>query len=225
MPRAFGLLWFSSWLWGLPVFGLSVQPSFTIQGSAVNQTRVSPGGQVGGELGPGVWSAGARIGLPDRLDSKLALAWRPLSWLSVGPEVYHQWLWNVGTQTSVSLTLNLGTPRTIGLRPYGSFGLVRRYFRLSGFAPVPGPWGHDTAEWDLLADFGVQFPPLYGISPRLGITTRDPFEAYRLNNPAAQIAAAWQMDSVRWEAALRYRILLGFGRLDELAVQVSAQVL
>lgn len=171
------------------------------------------------------WGAGARVGVspsgPDRLDTAARAGWKIAGIVEWSARLHHQWIGS-GNQTALAVTVGAGTGSRTPFVPYGEIGLVRRYFRVGGQTPVPGPWGHDTAEWDALVQLGVNLPRWSGVSPRVGIATLDPFEVYRLNNPAAVVSAQWETEAVQWELTARYRILLGFGRLDEFAVRLSA---
>jgi hypothetical protein len=100
-----------------------------------------------------------------------------------------------------------------------SFGWYERMWQLSGtpiLPPFSGISDHDILG---LLGIGIKATPEWMLHLTLA-NFEDSINTFNLNNPFAQAAVDYHPIQKNWSlyAAFRYRILLGFGHLDELLI-------
>ncbi len=110
---------------------------------------------------------------------------------------------------------------------FGSFGLYQRFTSLSG-APIFPSFNTDgLVDGDFLIQLGFRISPSHTTSITMQIANFEDIDVYNLNNPFGQVSVAYQGPRGDWTASVfgRYRILLGFGQLDEFMVGVGFSIL
>jgi hypothetical protein len=100
-----------------------------------------------------------------------------------------------------------------------SFGWYERMWQLSGTPTIPPFSG--VSDHDILGLIGLGLKPLPEWMLRVVVANyEDSINTFNLNNPFAQASVEYHPIHKDWSVygAVRYRILLGFGNLDELLI-------
>lgn len=149
-----------------------------------------------------------------------------ISFFSLGVRLENSWYTADGTgSTNFLFRANLhGTPfRWLYLHATG--GWYERFTTLNGFALFP-TFSRDTADHDfaVMAGWEVRPEDNWGVGGM--IATFEAINTFNFNNPYAQLSARYFAGEDIGEIYLyaRYRLLLGFGRLDEFLVGVGWKV-
>lgn len=103
------------------------------------------------------------------------------------------------------------------LELYATFGYYFSWTELESPTVWPIPLGGNFSDQHFVAEAGALFKPKEGLEIEAGFGTYEEFETYRLNNPFIQTKVSFQHDKQAAKLSLyfRYKLLLGFGRLNE----------
>ena len=95
------------------------------------------------------------------------------------------------------------------------------YFRILRLHKVaPFPYASDASENDIATQFGFR-APIGDDTLSLIAGTIDSVDIYNLNNPYAEILYS---RGTHWSAYIRYKLLLGFGRMDEVTICLAIAI-
>lgn len=121
--------------------------------------------------------------------------------------------------TALSFYLSSELPAHTIVRAILGVGYFARFSRLDATPLVPG-FSADLFDANAMLKFGLGVRPLNGWDVRLSVSTYDELHTYNLNNPFVSLDILHRPSGEPFEvlAYARYRILLGFGRLDDFTV-------
>jgi hypothetical protein len=149
------------------------------------------------------------------------LAWLPFFANSVRLS-QENWL---GPSTANSTILFLGE---IEGHPFGFLdlflngGWYRRFITLNKALFLPGFVGSNFSEHDFAVNFGLGLHWSDSVSTLFKVATFDEVSVYNLNNPFIHAELSFiPLDNLKVTLYSRYKLLLGFGRLDSFTVGVS----
>jgi len=149
------------------------------------------------------------------------LAWLPLLANSVRLSQEN----GLGASTASSTLLFLGE---IKGRPFGSLelfligGWYRRFVTLNKAHFLPALVGSNFSEHDFALNFGLAIDWSDSISTLFKVATFEEISVYNLNNPFIHAEISFNsLETLKITLYSRYKLLLGFGRLDSLTVGVS----
>lgn len=145
------------------------------------------------------------------------LKWRALSFLYLGFRVSHAIYWK--TPRAMSHLFPYAHIRTRAFGRFeltGTIGWYERFITLTGSNVIPVFLPDRYYQHDIGVNLGFRYFFKRSLSSALFISTIDDIAIYNLNNP--YIEARGDFVSFNWGLAafLRYQILLGFGRLDQI---------
>ncbi|MBI4405725.1 MAG: hypothetical protein HY537_16325 [Deltaproteobacteria bacterium] len=162
----------------------------------------------------------------NHFDYKGELTWRALSFFSVTGRLSQS---NRLTDSmSVTQALIRGQ---LDVWPFDfmgffvSFGWYKRFHSLTKLTILPTFSGafYDT---DMAASIGLRIQPTALIATVIDLSTIEEIDIFNLANPFLRIRAAYEPKpgGLKWTAFARYRILLGFGRLDEFMMGLGCEI-
>ncbi|MEZ4751563.1 MAG: hypothetical protein R3B54_13370 [Bdellovibrionota bacterium] len=101
-----------------------------------------------------------------------------------------------------------------------SAGWAARPTRLGDTSPSPNFFNAQLADPTWAAELGLELQQLRGFGARLSFGNIDTLETHNLNNPFFELGVSFhpQKSAVKYYLFSRYKVLLGFGRLDEFLV-------
>ncbi|MCB0419287.1 MAG: hypothetical protein KDD39_16695, partial [Bdellovibrionales bacterium] len=96
-------------------------------------------------------------------------------------------------------------------------GWAARPTRFGDTSPTPNFFNAQLADPTWAAELGLELRDLSGFGARLSFGNIDTLETYNLNNPFFELGVSLhpKRSSVKYYLFSRYKVLLGFGRLDE----------
>jgi hypothetical protein len=164
---------------------------------------------------------GARLGFSkediENFDYKIGVSSPLLSFFTLGLRLSHEnQLVDSTALTSFLLYGRLHSSPFKALNLFLTTGWYKRYTVLTKSTILPTPWHNSYSEHDFAFELGFDLFPEEKISGQLKAATFDAMEVFNLNNPYAEISLGYLWDP-NWKVTLysRYKVLLGFGRLDE----------
>lgn len=221
----------------LAFFGLgnakaaSFQYDMRYHDSLLLANTVTPSGLYMSAILPNVpYDLGARAHLSDgglaRMDYQGEISYYPLSWAYASLRLTHNMLVSSKANfTNILGVVGFNTNDAYIVSVFGSFGMYARFFDVSGLTPMPSLFSPSTKDTHFAMTFGLRVSPLNRWWTQLSVGTYDEFEAFNLNNPFFFASISHQLEAnLRVRAYARYKILLGFGRLDELMFGVGASM-
>ncbi len=152
----------------------------------------------------------------------------PWSVLRLQTTLFHLVLPSAGAGwTGLTLRAVFNLPVVSGVFDfYGAFGWYERFSRASGEGLLPLPLGQMEREHDILVQLGCRTHFSERWAAELEVATFDDYEIFNLNGPYIQLAVDHKSAAAeKWRTYARYHMLLGFGRIDELAVGAEVQLL
>jgi hypothetical protein len=109
---------------------------------------------------------------------------------------------------------------------FASFGWYQRYTTLSGAPIFPGFSGQGLVDCDFLAQIGFKFKLPANFYTSVRLANFESIDVFNLNNPFAEVRVDYQKSPESWKWSLwsRYRVLLGFGQLNELMFAAGVSI-
>lgn len=145
----------------------------------------------------------------------------PLSFFSAGVRLAHKH--QIREETSSSELLLRGDLHTTlfqHVRLFLSLGWATRPTRLSRPSLLPHYFSSDFSDPTWAAELGIELKQLGNFGGRFSFGNIDALETYNLNNPFFELGVSYhpRHSPLRYYVFTRYKLLLGFGRLDEFLV-------
>ncbi len=133
------------------------------------------------------------------------------------------WLNSTTEQTHLLFLTTLKAKPIRQWELFFSGGWYRRYVRLTKTYLLPALIGPSYTEHDFAVALGTKILFSSKLSTLFKVATFEELSVYNLNNPFLQGEVSYQPVAQDWELSLlfRYRLLLGFGRMDSLTTGVS----
>lgn len=180
-------------------------------------------GRVQAELGSNLSLSSRNI---QQFSYKGELSFSPLDWFALKTRLSHAVFFPEHTSMGSFLaTAKLDVPIFSFFGFFGSFGWYERLSYISELTAFPLLQSSDFTDHDFAFTFGIRISPARRWSGDLFIGTYDEMEVFRLNNPYFQATVNYQYSSlISLQTHFRYRILLGFGRLDEFMFGVGLRM-
>ncbi|MCB0405110.1 MAG: hypothetical protein KDD51_10010 [Bdellovibrionales bacterium] len=96
-------------------------------------------------------------------------------------------------------------------------GWAARPTRLGDTSPTPNFFNAQLADPTWAAELGLELRQLNGFGAKLSFGNIDALETYNLNNPFFELGVSFhpRKSALKYYLFSRYKVLLGFGRLDE----------
>jgi len=146
------------------------------------------------------------------------IAFRPLSFFSLRSRLHHGFRFREPTSTSHwTVSGKLAGELVLGLDAFIEVGWYERFSRIDRGLPFPTLVGSPRREHDFLVGLGLgwRLSPPWRVEAR--ISTFDDVEVENFNNPFIEARIEHELADVgTLNAYFRYKMLLGFGRWDEL---------
>lgn len=156
---------------------------------------------------------------PDRLEYAAMVSYSPIAWLSANARIVQRSLLSSGTGTSEALlTGRIDAPLLSFFEAFLEFGWFERWLHLRSIPVLPAISEVSLRDRDLAARFGIHILPVRQLRLTSSVGTIEDIIVFNLNNPFMELRASWR--NAGWElyGFARYKLLLGFGRLDELCI-------
>ncbi len=105
-------------------------------------------------------------------------------------------------------------------------GWYKRNVRLNKPYLLPSIVGSSFSEHDFAVDFGTEILWNESISSLIKVSTFEEISVYNLNNPfiQGQVSYSAYPTSWKWTLYSRYRLLLGFGRMDSFTAGINLEL-
>jgi len=158
-----------------------------------------------------------------RMDYQGEVSYRPFRFLALNLRLSHALFpYNRTAMTTALLESGFDLPIFRKLTLFGSFGWYYRLYYLSQYTVVPLIYDSDITDHSPALKLGFTVHPIQRLTTTLHIATLDEIDLFRLNNPYVQTTLGYSWShSLLLKAYVRYRLLLGFGRMDELMFGMS----
>jgi hypothetical protein len=200
--------------------------AFTSRANQLDQTllysrKLTPWllGEVGARVGEIAWGI-------QTIEYKGDLEVPITDFASVSLRLAHSWYPISGAgSTHLLFRGNLHCEVTSWFSLFGSFGWYERFAGLGGITVTPRLW-RDTADHDFAMMAGGELRVSETIGLVGSLATFESINTFNLNNPYLQAAVKYgsRDDFGELYAFTRYRLLLGFGRMDEFMIGVGLKL-
>jgi hypothetical protein len=153
----------------------------------------------------------------DRLEYKAEARFPLLSFFTPSVRLLHLYRFNESVAASTLLvTLETSWRFAPSLRVFASVAWYERFTLLSEALIVPTLPRNHVHDHDLGTVFGIEGDPVDSWRVIVKAGTYEELEVYNLNNPYLGVDLVYHPQAEHWNAMLfaRYRVFLGFGRLD-----------
>jgi hypothetical protein len=160
----------------------------------------------------------------ENFEYKGEMIFRPVSFGSINLRVFHSNFISDGMgQTQIQARINLFAEPFSWIGFFGSFGWYHEWTTLT--FPVFITLSTENMDQDFVAGVGFWNHLYENFSQRVEIATFDSMQTLRLNNPYLKWTLQYEWkNQINFFLYARYRILLGFGRLDEFLTGVGTQI-
>ena len=113
------------------------------------------------------------------------------------------------------------------MRVFMEGGWYQRFVRLNRPYFLPAFFGGNYTEHDFALNFGTEILWSEQLTTLFKVATFEELSVYNLNNPYLQGQFSYTPDSSKtlWSVYARYRLLLGFGRMDSFTVGLNYTIL
>lgn len=177
---------------------------------------------------PWRWALGAQVALSSRIvqrgDYLAEAGYAPLPGLLASLRLSHT-MFPVDGVAATHAVIRGGfdvTPLSF-LGVSGAFGWYERFGGLSGASLVPFSRA-GVRDHDFVVAFGLRIHAVADGWGAVQMGTFDDYEVYNLNSPYVQLAWHHRLTgTLRLRTYARYRLLLGFGRPDEILVGIGTR--
>lgn len=154
----------------------------------------------------------------DRIEYAAALNFQPARWISLNVRAIQRSIISIQSgHSDFFASIRLETRPFSFLGFFAEFGWFERWLHLNS-SPVPMLSAISGSDRDVAARFGLHISPTASTRVTLSAGTIDDLLVYNLNNPYMEIRAALQTGTSEFFGLARYKMLLGFGRLEELSI-------
>jgi hypothetical protein len=190
----------------------------TIDQSGFYKADILPwlGGNFGARISETTWSLYA-------FDYKLEFSAHYLKFLATTVRLGHSNFISNGTSLTNIFALESFHVDSDFFGAFASFGFYQRYTALENASIFPSFGTDGLVDGDYLAQIGFRVSPIKNYSITAQLANFEEIDVYNINNPFAQVTLGYKDPKGDWSASLfgRYKILLGFGQLDEFLVGVG----
>ncbi|MBI1861266.1 MAG: hypothetical protein HYR96_10150 [Deltaproteobacteria bacterium] len=196
-----------------------IEPS-VIQQGAQYRTQISK--MVAAQAGARTALAGFSV---DRMEYMGALDFTPVpwvSWVKIHFRLNQQAILSIGsgaTDVMVSFRVEPYPFSFLGL--YAEGGWFERWVALTATPLLPAISAQSMHDHDFAVRFGLNILPVSWLRFTLSIGTIEEVLVYNFNNPFAELRTTYMTPTWDIFGFGRYKLLLGFGQLDEFAAGVG----
>lgn len=136
------------------------------------------------------------------------------------------WLNSTTAQTHFLFLANLKLSPISFWNIFAGGGWYKRNVRLNKPYLAPTVTGSSYSEHDFAVSFGTELLWSESIKTLVKVATFEELSVYNLNNPfiQAQITYSTNPESWKWTLYSRYRLLLGFGRMDSFTAGINLEL-
>lgn len=162
----------------------------------------------------------------DRVEYAGTLSYFPVTWFSVSTRITQRSLLSTGSGASDLLTTGrLDKDFFSFLGAFVEFGWYERWIHLRTKPILPALSSVSARDRDLAARFGLRIIPIQPLAVTISAGTIEDILVFNLNNPFMELRTTFHARDWEIFAFSRYKLLLGFGRLDELCLGLGVTVL